>query len=243
MDDEHDDADGKKDPPDVLERCGQFEEPGQAQQDADHEKDDAPTDQAHAFANERGGQVASRSGICTGPARSETLETERGGHRNPHGPKPEWPPVEPGWIILALMAGLALTLIAWGLLNDPQPTPEAPSKQRRLQAQDGTWVASHGERLIANYLSAHNIPYRYEPEMADGLTPDFHIENTNTIIEYWGLASQPTYEARMIEKLEQYEHHDLDVISLFPANVHEMETRLEEELTKRGLPHDEPPAP
>lgn len=153
-------------------------------------------------------------------------------------------PVEPGWILLGLIALFAILLAAWGLLRDAQPTHEHP-KDRPLQAQDGTWVASHGERRIANWLTRHGIPYRYEPEMANGLTPDFHLEGTNTIIEYWGMAGQPSYEERMIEKLQRYEDHDLDVISLFPPNVHEIGTLLQEELAKRGHldPDHDPPAP
>lgn len=142
--------------------------------------------------------------------------------------------MDPGWIMLGAIAALAGGLVAWGLSKDLDAGDEPPPG-RRLQARDGTWVASKGEERIANWLAARGIAYRYEPEMAGGLTPDFHLAGTRVVIEYWGLASQDAYEARMVEKIEQYEEHGIDVVSLFPAHLHEMEQKLEHQLSTRGL--------
>lgn len=143
--------------------------------------------------------------------------------------------MDPGWLVLAGLGAIASLLVAWGLTKDPARTGDERPPGRPLQARDGTWVASKGERRIANWLDAHEVPYRYEPEMAGGLTPDFHLEGTSTVIEYWGLASQDSYEDRMVEKIEQYEEHGIDVVSVFPAHLHEMGTVLEHQLAKRGL--------
>lgn len=144
------------------------------------------------------------------------------------------------WVLAGFAALTVLGLAAWGLSRaGPSGTREAtPPSGRPLQARDGTWVASQGERRIANWLAAQGIAYRYEPEMAGGLTPDFHLEGTDVVIEYWGLAGEPSYEERMLEKLEQYEAHGIEVVSLFPAHLHEIEDVVERELDERGI---EPP--
>lgn len=142
------------------------------------------------------------------------------------------------WIVLGLLGALALGLVAWGLASEPTSGPQPPSKQRNLRAHDGIWVASKGEQRIANWLHAQGIAYRYEPEMAGGLTPDFHIEGTDVVIEYWGMSGEPGYEERMLEKMEIYEDHGLDVVGLFPTHVDEMDEVLERELGKRGIVDD-----
>lgn len=141
------------------------------------------------------------------------------------------------WLLVALMGAAALALILQAIARSGRgaESHEDPPPGRPLQARDGTWVASKGERRIANWLDAHGVGYRYEPEMAGGLTPDFHIEGTDVVVEYWGLAGQDSYEERMLEKIEQYEDHGIDVVSLFPAHLHEMEDVLETELDRRGV--------
>lgn len=138
------------------------------------------------------------------------------------------------WLVLGLLALLALALIGYGLRSKPA-TSTPPSPQRDMQARDGTWVASKGELAIANWLDAREIAYRYEPELAGGLTPDFHIEGTDVLIEYWGMAGEPGYEDRMEEKMGIYEEHGYDVVGLFPAHLHEMDAVLARELGKRGI--------
>jgi len=139
------------------------------------------------------------------------------------------------WLVLGVLGALTLGLIGWGLATPGPATAEPPSEQRDRQARDGTWVASEGERLIANWLDAHGIGYRYEPELAGGLTPDFHIVDTDVIIEYWGMSGETDYEDRMEEKMGIYEEHGYDVVGLFPTHTHEMGDVLERELGERGV--------
>lgn len=139
------------------------------------------------------------------------------------------------WIVLGLLGLAALGLIAWSLAGGPPGTAEPPDPQRTRRAQDGTWVASKGEQAIADWLAAEGIAYRYEPELAGGLTPDFHLEGTDVVVEYWGMSGEPGYEERMEEKMRVYEEHGYDVVGLFPTHVHEMDAVLERELDKRGI--------
>lgn len=139
------------------------------------------------------------------------------------------------WIAIGLLAVVALGLLARGLAGGSPTVEQPPSPQRDRRARDGTWVASEGERRIADWLHERSIAYRYEPELAGGLTPDFHVEGTDVLVEYWGMSGEPGYEDRMAEKMEIYEEHGYDVVGLFPNHVHEMDEVLERELAERGI--------
>lgn len=136
------------------------------------------------------------------------------------------------WLVLVGALAALAGLVAWGRRSDP--TGDHPPG-RPLQARDGTWVASEGERRIADWLHARGLAYRYEPTMADGLTPDFHLEGSRVVVEYWGMARHDECEDRMVAKLEQCEEHGVDVVSVFPAHLHDLDEQLERELGRRGL--------
>ncbi len=146
---------------------------------------------------------------------------------------------ETPWLLAAALA-VAVGLIAWLLARRARGTPDeqagrARPKGRPYPTRDGHWVASQGEQRIANWLSVKGIPYTYEAKVAGGLRPDFRITGTHVLIEYWGLASEPSYEERMVEKITRYEQAGFDVISIFPAHHHELPDVLERELAARGL--------
>ena len=80
---------------------------------------------------------------------------------------------------------------------------------RRSVARDslrGDYVKSHGEKLIANFLFEHDIPYKYERNhWWDGVNyrPDFTIFKTaksGFIIEYFGLSGDADYDDQAAEK-------------------------------------------
>jgi len=55
---------------------------------------------------------------------------------------------------------------------------------------DGKHVKSFGEKVIADYLFEHDIPYQYEPNIRMNnhtYYPDFQLYNNNIIIEHWGI--------------------------------------------------------
>lgn len=140
--------------------------------------------------------------------------------------------------MLAGVVGLAAVGIAWwGLTRDPHrgPSTEDHPPDRPYPTRDGLWVASKGERAIADWLSRAGVEYAYEPELAGGLTPDFHVEGTDVVIEYWGLVGDPDYEERMAEKIDQYAEHGYEVVSVFPAHLDRVGEVLEVELLRSGI--------
>lgn len=100
--------------------------------------------------------------------------------------------------------------------------------------EEGLYVRSFGEQRIANWLSRRGIPFTYEPNV-DGMRPDFQIDGTKILIEYWGGAAYRGYEKRMVHKVHRYEEADYTLISLFPAHMHELEKVLEAELQRYGI--------
>ena len=62
---------------------------------------------------------------------------------------------------------------------------------------NGERVKSHGEWMIANFLWSNGVPYGYERLYSHGgrgsvHKPDFHIDNTNIYIEYFGIDDDRT---------------------------------------------------
>ncbi|MEO2005392.1 MAG: Gfo/Idh/MocA family oxidoreductase, partial [Candidatus Poribacteria bacterium] len=79
---------------------------------------------------------------------------------------------------------------------------EFRAHRRALQSESlkGDYVKSFGEKVIANALFEHGVPYKYErPFNWDGINyrPDFTIETgerTGVAIEYFGLSCNPDYD-------------------------------------------------
>lgn len=87
---------------------------------------------------------------------------------------------------------------------------------------------------MANFLSRRGVAYAYEPRV-EGKRPDFRVEGTKVLIEYWGGAGHHRYEQRMAEKVRLFEAAGYDVVSLVPLNLREIERVLDGELRARGI--------
>ena len=91
---------------------------------------------------------------------------------------------------------------------------------------DGTYVKSFGEKVIANFLFEHDIEYKYEWRFWwDGRNyhPDFTIftgARGGIIIEYFGMAGDPEYDA-MSEKKREYwcNKPDWELIEFFASDL------------------------
>lgn len=141
--------------------------------------------------------------------------------------------------------------------EDPaqDPEPDAWDRDRRLaglRTYKGDIVRSHGERMIADWLFLHGVPYEYErPYIHDTVDPehgqyrpDFFYPEINTWHEHWGIGADgkpPSqwsgYEAGMTWKRELHRERGTTLLETTWAGVMEGSDldRLSEELGRRGV--------
>lgn len=110
----------------------------------------------------------------------------------------------------------------------------AAPKGRPFATRDGTWVRSHGEQRIADFLSRRGIPYSYEPHIA-GYRPDFVLRDHPVIIEYFGGVGWSKYTDKAARKVDAYEAEGFHVIPLVPLNLRDIETELRDRLAELGV--------
>lgn len=107
--------------------------------------------------------------------------------------------------------------------------------QKKIRAKDGTWVQSHGERLICEALDAEDIRYRYDERfrILDGyaIRPDFYLPEFDVYIEYWGMDTAD-YKIGMLKKQQLYQQQGKRLISLYPEDKSQMRESLLRKLTK-----------
>jgi DNA helicase IV len=110
----------------------------------------------------------------------------------------------------------------------------------------GEYVKSFGEKVIANFLFEHDVPYKYERSHwwnRINYRPDFTVFRTpasGVIIEYFGLKGEPDYD-EMSEKKREYwaAKEGWSLIEFSPSDIREgVETfceRLKSALGERGI--------
>ena len=100
--------------------------------------------------------------------------------------------------------------------------------RRSLQRESlrGEYVKSFGEKLIANFLFEHGIPYTYERNhwwSGINYRPDFTIptgDNSGIIIEYFGLLGDPDYdELTENKRLYWQEKPGWQLVELYPQDI------------------------
>jgi len=99
-------------------------------------------------------------------------------------------------------------------------------------AKDGHRVKSSLELQVDDWLFAHNIPHQYEGQIGDtNLRTDFIVGST--YIEIWGITGHQAYEDKRKRKLEAYQRHQLELLSVYPHDFPAL--RVLEPLTKYAL--------
>ena len=100
---------------------------------------------------------------------------------------------------------------------------------KTIRIKDGTLVQSDGERKIANWLSSHNIPYRYDERfrIIEGMAirPDFYLPELDVYIEYWGMDTAD-YKIGMLKKQKLYQQEGKRLISLYPDDKDNLDLAL-----------------
>lgn len=127
--------------------------------------------------------------------------------------------------------------------------PSEISNQEKLQpsfrekfeathrATDGHMVRSKAEMLIDNWLYMFRVVHAYERRLPveEELYCDFYIPEGNVYIEYWGMESNPKYQARKQVKLEIYKKYGFNLIELSDDHVRNLDDHLPRLLLKYNI--------
>ena len=101
------------------------------------------------------------------------------------------------------------------MTSEPDFRKKYPAEYRTA---DGRWVRSKSEKIIGDWLYGHNIRYEYERQLANGVTCDFYLPDTDTYVEYWGRDDE-TYKRHRTEKERFYSKHGFKLVSLDERDV------------------------
>jgi len=92
---------------------------------------------------------------------------------------------------------------------------------KNIKAKAGTLVQSDGERKIADWLTTHNIAYRYDERYrilsGHAIRPDFYLPELDIYIEYWGMDTAD-YKIGMLKKQQLYQQEGKRLISIYPRD-------------------------
>lgn len=117
---------------------------------------------------------------------------------------------------------------------------------KAITAKAGTLVQSEGERLIADWLSAHSIAFRYDERFrilnGHAIRPDFYLPELDVYIEYWGMDTAE-YKIGMLKKQQLYQQEGKRLISIHPADKPRLDALLRTKLSFFGYTVHTPGAP
>lgn len=108
---------------------------------------------------------------------------------------------------------------------------------KEIIAKAGTLVQSNGERKIADWLSAHNIAFRYDERYrilnGHAIRPDFYLPELDLYIEYWGMDTSE-YKISMLKKQQIYQQEGKRLISIYPRDNQDLDRILRNKLALFG---------
>lgn len=148
-------------------------------------------------------------------------------------------------------------LVEKGFLTDEEFVEKwigEPYPKMGFNVDDPEYYTSRGERvrsksevLIAEALTRHNIPYRYEYPVFDGNrmigVPDFNCLNVRLRKDYYwehlGMLGDQEYAERNVKKIEKYtlaeSFDESRLILTFETQKHPLNTKVVEEKIRRYL--------
>jgi hypothetical protein len=108
---------------------------------------------------------------------------------------------------------------------------------KTIVARAGVLVQSEGERIIADWLTAHSIGFRYDERFrilsGHAVRPDFYLPELDVYIEYWGLDTAD-YKVGMLKKQQLYQQEGKRLISVFPPDKPRLDSVLRSKLAWFG---------
>jgi len=109
---------------------------------------------------------------------------------------------------------------------------------KTIIAKAGILVQSDGERRIADWLTAHNIAYRYDERFrilsGHAVRPDFYLPELDIYLEYWGMDTAD-YKIGMLKKQQLYQQEGKRLISIYPADKSRLDALLRDKLALFGF--------
>ena len=116
-----------------------------------------------------------------------------------------------------------------------------------IETKSGNNVQSKGENLIANFLYNNDIDFDYDSQITlksneknrNGYTtnwvrPDFYLNESGIVIEYWGLKGKSDYDSKMDFKKRIYKECRQKFISIYPEDLSELDKKLHIKLKRLG---------
>ena len=83
--------------------------------------------------------------------------------------------------------------------------------------------------MISDWLSARGISYRYDDKFqiiqGFAIRPDFYLPRYDIYIKYWGLDTTD-YKIGMLLKQKLYQQEGKRLISLYPADLPDLNMKL-----------------
>jgi len=118
-----------------------------------------------------------------------------------------------------------------------------------FQTNRGDQVRSKSEKIIADWLLLHHIPYRYEQQLKLSSSfmvhPDFTVLNTETrkevYIEHLGMMDDPRYADTAVMKINRYQlagyRMGIDVLFTFETKARPLDTAVLNKALAFLIPH------
>ena len=102
------------------------------------------------------------------------------------------------------------------------------------RTNDGHYVRSRAELVIANWLFAEGIAYAYEKRVPikEDVYCDFYIPKGKIYIEFWGYEDDEAYIKRKEQKIELYKKYGLNLIEIDNDKIGNLDDYLPKEFLK-----------
>ena len=100
------------------------------------------------------------------------------------------------------------------------------------RTNDGHYVRSRAELVIANWLFAEGMAYEKRVPIKEDIYCDFYIPKGKIYIEFWGLEDDEAYIKRKEQKIELYKKYNLNLIEIDNDKIGNLDDHLPKELLK-----------
>ena len=103
------------------------------------------------------------------------------------------------------------------------------------RTNDGHYVRSRAELVIANWLFTEGMAYEKKVPIKEDVYCDFYIPKGKIYIEFWGYEDDEVYIKRKEQKIELYKKYGLNLIEIDNDKIGNLDDYLPKELLKFGV--------